>query len=922
MKKSIFLASILFSGNLLFAFPGISLNTDVSAGLGATKNSSTAAANKQKQDKISTSASVSTTNNFSSFDFHNSIQLSFLNNSMNLNFENKFRFYHHFHRHRKFEDVLFGFITNKDNTGLYLTEPDLTTNDIVINTKVIDKPFALKIKTDNYNGPVILAVKDNTLGRYLDFFVNSSEATSLTSKLVLLKDVSNNKVINNIVIKGISQNSNFDILYLKNFNLDNYLNSNLNFTQIEKYFFYIQKRKGSCFRHHFHHHDFSWGATAYNYMKKWKHPFDKFAPNIDYMFGLKNTGCDFVNSENNIVSLKIMKNFKNILTTYLELQKNYLKNSTFPYYIYLLENFEKINPQNYDNFVNAMKYCYPVKSFSLFSNIIFEVMKDPSKFGNWDEILKDFGPEFLNNNITACQEALFNIPELVVKKSSEDNFAIRPYEFSVNINKIIVNGNNNITPKYLENLKTNPIPYVRAGDIIDLSVGAVNYDGGTVESFNDNFVPSSSLNELPGLNYNYTIQSELVNKAKNDNNNYLNIDENSDNNIYNGKGEISGLTYNEVGKVILTVKEKTPFAKVDMNEPGETKEELYIKPANVSFISIPFKYGISLDTKGYYKDLNGNYVIKDFVPLSNSLNEAGIEKEITIKGYNKNGNVTKYLDDNYFKPQELYINTILDNENIPLNVKSGIYNYLTKNNNNHFNVLNPVLESKNIVNDINFKNGVAKINLYYNFNRTFNDPVTPFDANIKNLFVSDGFVINRTNKDNNNTEFRYLRIKINNLTTQYIEEVPYNATYEYYTKFETWKPVDIDRNLIKNYRVPLNNYYKGMVDIEYKNDAWVNHGKQLLLLNVNTNIRPLEFTIHYDVPKWLWYNPLDSDNIYNFESNNCLYHPCNKISIIKILKNNNKNNNTSNDKTIQDNTENSVNPVDYIQDNGVKKFNY
>ena len=75
---------------------------------------------------------------------------------------------------------------------------------------------------------------------------------------------------------------------------------------------------------------------------------------------------------------------------------------------------------------------------------------------------------------------------------------------------------------------------------------------------------------------NYTIQSELVNKAKNDNNNYLNIDENSDNNIYNGKGKIFGLTYNEVGKVILTVKEETPFAKVDINEPGETKEGLYI----------------------------------------------------------------------------------------------------------------------------------------------------------------------------------------------------------------------------------------------------------------------------------------------------------------------------------------------------------
>ena len=90
---------------------------------------------------------------------------------------------------------MFNFITNKDNTGLYLKEPDLTTNDIVINIKVIDKPFALKIKTDNYNGPFILAVKGGALDRYLDFFVNSSEATSLTSKLVLLKDVSNNKVI-------------------------------------------------------------------------------------------------------------------------------------------------------------------------------------------------------------------------------------------------------------------------------------------------------------------------------------------------------------------------------------------------------------------------------------------------------------------------------------------------------------------------------------------------------------------------------------------------------------------------------------------------------------------------------------------------------------------------------------------------------
>ena len=38
-----------------------------------------------------------------------------------------------------------------------------------------------------------------------------------------------------------------------------------------------------------------------------------------------------------------------------------------------------------------------------------------------------------------------------------------------------------------------------------------------------------------------------------------------------------------------------------------------------------------------------------------------------------------------------------------------------------------------------------------------------------------------------------------------------------------------------------------MVYIEYENDAWVNHEKQLLSPNVNTNIRPLEFIIHYDV---------------------------------------------------------------------------
>jgi len=393
---------------------------------------------------------------------------------------------------------------------------------------------------------------------------------------------------------------------------------------------------------------------------------------------------------------------------------------------------------------------------------------------------------------------------------STDAFAIRPNKFSIT------------TPST-----------ARADKNISLTIQALDYNNNVTNDYNisSDFI-DIEVDEIKPIcnieNLNYKFDFE------------------------NGIANIEYLKYPEVGDINLTISEKNgyEFAKIDEDDTNDIDRFITSNSTNY-FRVLPDHFAIS--------SINvNNFNNSSFTYLSNDLNMSG-ELNLTIIAKNDSNDTTLNYNSNcYSKNIDINIThtatTTIDNIN----------NILTQYSTNNKNL--PISLS---LDENNFTNGEAILNLKINFDRNSSKIVNPFTLTLNDINITDENDTNGSNIINQDLDFVYGRIFTKDIST--IENsANLNIIFQKYNGIE-WIKNTLHNNKIYG---DINNTFTYSDVIISLNETNIN-AEQNITVTPHTNTRPYKVKLHLNIPTWLWYSIYDKTYISPDSSHtDCTTHPC------------------------------------------------
>ena len=397
---------------------------------------------------------------------------------------------------------------------------------------------------------------------------------------------------------------------------------------------------------------------------------------------------------------------------------------------------------------------------------------------------------------TQCQDSDGNEQKCIRKLMSSDKFAIRPEKFVIS-----------------------DIPdEVRAG-----------------EEFNVSFVAKDA-NDNSSSNYNGYLDNNEVELE------YSDVKCETGNLLYDTKqfsdGELKQqFSYDEIGELNVTIKEKTPFAIVDKDDK-RNKNGVEITPASATIKVLPHHFNIMANLMPH----------KEYTLVSNDL-EMNSTLSLQIEAENKDNKVTKnYKNGCYSKDVTVKVD----------------YDSLYKD--RLFNDKDIDLNSFQVKGD-KFDNGAYYKNIYLNFHKSYNTPLKPFDLEVKTISANDEDASGQLNMDRNVT-FKYARIRYPHSFASYLENVSEKVIYEVYGE-NGWE--------IENSHLERDGKIKKFITsrVNASKDN-VYNGVQAVTFGY-TGPRIYKETIGMDIDSWLWFKRGSND--YNISS--CLNHPCVNLLFLK-----------------------------------------
>ncbi|WP_457560488.1 DUF6701 domain-containing protein [Caminibacter sp.] len=495
------------------------------------------------------------------------------------------------------------------------------------------------------------------------------------------------------------------------------------------------------------------------------------------------------------------------------------------------------NSSSITGFVSCIINAWPQK-FNACSYSCGRMTQEEAMNGN------SYGYSYANRHRwrNQCMKCIFDVLRENSGKvnyvCSRDNFAVRPYKYEI----------------------TNILPSYKAGDDINLTIKAVDFNGNPTLDYNETL---NIRGNSPDIAYNETKSGCRTGTLTGSNLRFT-----------NGIAHIT-LHYNEVGDLNLTIKEVngSEFANVDSDDTPWNQR--VIEENSTVLHILPYKF----DVTGNYGNFNGGA----FTYMSNDLNMSSV-LNLTIRAVNKNNGTTQNYNKNCYA-QNLDINI---SHTIPLD--SNIQNILYKEENetSEHNISKSSLIIFNNLSKNYFTtdhNGSAVLKVEINFPKNYRLPVNEFNLTVNDVNVSD---VNGTfgNKSlNQSTTFRYGSVFVNNISGYDSNELNLSTKYMYF-KNNTWVQ-NIDHNSSVFGEINLTKTYKpSNITITVLPQSTKNIYEGIEKFKISTtHVLPYSAKIHFSIPSWLWYHPLALNYKDPSPTNlNCLTHPCIKVTFLKSGK--------------------------------------
>jgi hypothetical protein len=420
---------------------------------------------------------------------------------------------------------------------------------------------------------------------------------------------------------------------------------------------------------------------------------------------------------------------------------------------------------------------------------------------------------------------------------ARDNFAIRPDKFEI----------------------TSIPENVKAGEEFNITLKAVDVNGNPVKDYNES------------VGDNYYDSLELIPKILKSNCNNGKLEIISGNIFKDGIAKVT-LTYNEIGDINLTLREKPSKEYAAVDEDDTDENQRFIKEGVGQVYNIVPDYFKVTGTLDNYKD--------GFTYISSDLNMSAI-LNLTISAMDKNGKVVKnYNNQCYAKNIEINVSKTLNP--IPKTLNKMVFAYKDINGNisstREDDAIGFSYSKDNFVAGDN--NGSTTLTLYINFDKNYSTPDGPFVMQIDKVNVKNEDINASISNITGEADYRYGRIFAREVTG-YGNEVNTTFKYQYWNSGEwvdnsahtiDFGDVDFDKSyinttLLKDSKVEVNS-------------SGITSGKEPVIFKT-THLLPYGVKIHLAIPSWLWYNPLTKEYKAPSKDNlNCLTHPCIKVNFL------------------------------------------
>jgi len=414
---------------------------------------------------------------------------------------------------------------------------------------------------------------------------------------------------------------------------------------------------------------------------------------------------------------------------------------------------------------------------------------------------------------------------------SRDNFAIRPDKFTIS-----------------------PMPNsMVAGKNYLYNVLAVDAENNPVADFNETLTvikKGQSTNASPILEYNETKSNCIAG------------DYNPSTVLAFNDGQVNyNALYTEVGEVNVTIKEQSgkEFAIIDADD-SVNPNGIAITPYVVTYKYRPDHFVVLYPS--YTNGGNG------YTYISNDLNMSSV-LTFTIRAENANNNLVKNYDANCYA-KDVSVN--VSHSAVPISTNL-IYKehdvsimHDTANTNN--------IQFTGIKNK--FLNGSGNVKAYINFKKDYKTPVNPFSFTLNDINVSNTDGVNGSASVSQSAQFIYGRLNIPNVAG-YATVLHNKIQYEFY----------------KNGKWEVNNLHNSSSEGDINVTKSIVPGVTLIPGTITNGYQDLKYAAQksppfktkgdYAISSWLWYHPkalnYQDPSVANL---NCLTHPCNKISFLKV----------------------------------------
>jgi len=455
------------------------------------------------------------------------------------------------------------------------------------------------------------------------------------------------------------------------------------------------------------------------------------------------------------------------------------------------------------------------------------------------------------NRAIKCVELIISgeIDKIEQNGTATDNFAIRPDSFKI------------------ESSSSN----LKAGESFKLNLFAKDINGSDAINYNE---PQSNIVLEANESKKGCINGEFRYK---------------DFNFSDGKALNIDANYSEVGRVIITLKERknSEFANVDIDDTPDDKR--FIKEATTTIDFTPHHFNIEANLSNYNKDGNFTYLYDKPIYMNAELKVA-IEAKNSI-----NRTLNNYIKECYANDIFIKINHSSIKEGNLSRLKYALIDANSTISNHSIDKNEPIefFYSRNNFSTENSRidtNGTTRLNLLINFDRRVDSVVNPFNFKIYSIEVQDSSTEGKLYNIESNATFLFGRFFNYNLNTS--KDISSIDTYNLF--------YDSNRSYINTYEVipfwwlnkrEFKGVSGGVLEASFNSSLILDSKEDSSKSGINININPpqggiikIDITntlkseakrgvIHLNIPPWLWYSPTKKEYSYELNSS-CINHPC------------------------------------------------